>query len=59
MAITVGCGWLLVVEDEEAVKLHTKLTTILRITKSAKTPMMTCARRCERCLDRLAILQLL
>jgi hypothetical protein len=59
MAITVGCGWLLVTGGAGGEKLHTKLTTMLRINKIAKMLMMTCARRCERCLDRLAMLQLL
>jgi hypothetical protein len=38
--ITVGCGWVLVVEGVGVEKLHTRLTTMLRISKIAKMLIM-------------------
>jgi hypothetical protein len=38
--ITVGCGWVVVTGGGGAEKLHTRLMTMLRISRSAKTLIM-------------------
>jgi hypothetical protein len=54
--MTVGCGWVLVVDEVDGAKTHTALANMLSTTKIANTAITICILRCERCLARFAIL---
>jgi len=56
MLMTVGRGWVLVVDGVDGENTDTALANMLSTTKIANTAITICILRCERFLARFAIL---